>query len=155
MVKVLLPRMRQWLGLFTMVLVEDSSEKGLFRHLSNHLFRSRQFRKYIGYDGHFFFINVHNFRYISEIPTKIETKILVFEIIVSELVALKCPYYEDNTCHRQSMCKQKVLRFCIDVKENFSSSITFTVTTKYGKDAVVQIARVFERIYHVACQRVN
>ena len=41
---------------------------------------------------------------ISEMQEKIEKKLLVFEIIASELVALNCLYEEENTCHRQSMC---------------------------------------------------
>ena len=35
---------------------------------------------------------------------KIENKFFVFEIIVSELVALNCIYETDNACHRLSMC---------------------------------------------------
>ena len=35
---------------------------------------------------------------------KIEIKILVSEIITSELAALNCLYYEGNTCHGKSMC---------------------------------------------------
>ena len=31
-----------------------------FRHFSNHLFRRRQFRKYIGYEGHLIFENAQN-----------------------------------------------------------------------------------------------
>ena len=39
MIKVMWCRFEQCLGTFTMLLVEGSSEKGLFRHLSNHVFR--------------------------------------------------------------------------------------------------------------------
>ena len=39
-------------------------------------------------------------------------------------------------------------------KTDFFPSITFTMITKYGSGAVVKIATVFERVYHVACQRV-
>ena len=34
---------------------------------------------------------------------KIGKKLFVFEIIASELGALKCLYYADNACYRQSM----------------------------------------------------
>ena len=47
---------------------------------------------------------------------KIEKKSFVFKTIVSELVELICPYEEENTCHRQSMCEQTDLRFCIELK---------------------------------------
>ena len=52
---------------------------------------------------------------------KIEKKPFLSEIIVSEKVALNCLYKEDKTCHRRSMCKQKVLRFCIALTETFSN----------------------------------
>ena len=34
---------------------------------------------------------------------KIHKKFLVAEIIASEMAAVNCLYYEENTCHRQSM----------------------------------------------------
>ena len=34
---------------------------------------------------------------------KIEKKLLVFEIIASEMAAVNCLYYKGNTCHGQSM----------------------------------------------------
>ena len=34
---------------------------------------------------------------------KIEKKFLVSEIIASEMAALNCLYFEENTCHGQSM----------------------------------------------------
>ena len=42
-IKVLSYRFEEWLGTFTMLLVEWSSETGPFRHLSNHVFRVRNF----------------------------------------------------------------------------------------------------------------
>ena len=35
---------------------------------------------------------------------RIQKKFFVSEIIESEYVRLGCPYYEENTYHRQSMC---------------------------------------------------
>ena len=35
---------------------------------------------------------------------KIQKKLLIFQIIASELVALNCLFYEENTGHQQSMC---------------------------------------------------
>ena len=66
-------------------------------------------------------------------------KVFVFEIIASELIALDCLYYEENTCHPQGMCEQTVLRFCILIRETFSNSIAFGVINKHGKGASVQI----------------
>ena len=53
-------RLQQYLGAFIMLLVEEYSETGPFRHLSNHTLQSTEFRKYFGYEGHRFFENVQN-----------------------------------------------------------------------------------------------
>ena len=83
---------------------------------------------------------------------KIEKMFFVFEIIASELVALNCLYQVDNACHRQSMCYQTVLGFCVSLKETFCNVFTSTVIDKYGKGAIVQIATVFRPICHVVCR---
>ena len=44
MIKVLWCRFQQCLGPFTMILLDRSSETGLLRHLSNHVFGVRNFR---------------------------------------------------------------------------------------------------------------
>ena len=54
MLKVLWFRFQQCLGSFTILHFEESSEMGLFRHLSNHGFGSPQLAKYISYEGHLF-----------------------------------------------------------------------------------------------------
>ena len=58
---------------------------------------------------------------------KIQKKFLVAEIIASEMAAVNCLYYEENTCHSQSMPYETVLRLCISVREIFSNAISFTV----------------------------
>ena len=55
MVKLLSFRFQQCFSPFTMLLVERPSKKGLFGHLSNHVFRSPSVRIYISYEGHLFF----------------------------------------------------------------------------------------------------
>ena len=104
MVTVLLSRLQQCLNPFTMLPVKGSFETGLFGHLSNHVFRSAQLRKEISYEGHLFFENVLNLMQISKMQAAIDKKVFIFEIIASELVALNCLYYEENTCHQHSMC---------------------------------------------------
>ena len=52
---------------------------------------------------------------------KINKKPFVFEIIVSGLLALNCLYKEENTCHRQSMCTETVLRVFIALTETFAN----------------------------------
>ena len=60
MTKVLPFRFQQCLVPLTMLLFEGFSEKGLFRHLSNHDFEITYVEKYISYEGHLFFENVQN-----------------------------------------------------------------------------------------------
>ena len=50
-----------------------------------------------------------------------QKKSFFFDVIVSELVVSNCLYKEDNTCHRQSMCKQTVFRVFIALTETFSN----------------------------------
>ena len=55
MVQALWFSLEQCFGPFTMVLVEGSSEMGLFRHLSNQVFQSLPDQKYISDEFHPFF----------------------------------------------------------------------------------------------------
>ena len=64
-------RFQQCLGPFTMLLFDGSSETRLFRRLSNHVFGSPQFRKYIGYEGHTFIKNLQNLLCFSKMQIKI------------------------------------------------------------------------------------
>ena len=52
--KMLSFSVEQSFGPFTMLLVEGSSKKGLFRHLSNHDFPSPLVQKYISSEGNLF-----------------------------------------------------------------------------------------------------
>ena len=45
----------QFYGLFNMLTVEGYAKTRLFRRLSNHVFRSLKFWKYITHEGHLFF----------------------------------------------------------------------------------------------------
>ena len=60
MVKVLSIRFQECPGAFIMLLLKESSENGLFRHLSNHVFRSPEVQEHISSEGHLFFENVQN-----------------------------------------------------------------------------------------------
>ena len=69
-------QIQQCFGPFTMLVVERSSETGLFGHLSNLVFRSQYFRKHISYKGHLFFKNVQDFIYISKTQKKLMKRFL-------------------------------------------------------------------------------
>ena len=59
----------------TMLLFEGSSKTGVFRHLSNNVFRSLYLPKYMSYEDHLWFENVQNIIYMSKIQKKIERKV--------------------------------------------------------------------------------
>ena len=60
MVKALSFRFQKCFGPFTMLLVEGSSETGLFRSLSNHVFGVRKFKNTSAMSVSLFFQNVQN-----------------------------------------------------------------------------------------------
>ena len=59
------------------IIVEGSSETGLFRHLSNHVFRSPYVQKDISYGDHLFFENVKNLILILETQQEIKKRSFV------------------------------------------------------------------------------
>ena len=75
-----------------MLLVEESSQTGLFRHLSNHVFGVRNFENKKAMRVIFFFHDNENFSMISKMQQKIKKKFFLFEIIASELVSLNSLY---------------------------------------------------------------
>ena len=90
MVRVLLSRSQQCLNPFSMLPVKGSFERGLFGHISKHVFRSANFRKKINYQGHLFFENVQDLIQIYKMQEKVGKRLFVFELNASELVALNC-----------------------------------------------------------------
>ena len=54
MLKVLSCKFLKYLGNFNMLIVEECSEKAVFREWCNRVFDSLQLRKYMGYDDFFF-----------------------------------------------------------------------------------------------------
>ena len=83
---------------------------------------------------------------------KIQKKLFVFEIIASRI-----------GCVKLSLLRREYLSSAVNVltnsykalhltKTDFFHSIAFQMISKYGSSAVVQIATVFEPVYHVACQ---
>ena len=77
-----------------MLLVEGYSEAGLFGQLSNHVFASPYFRKYISYECHLFLEKHRDLKFNRDFKyaKKNQRKKFVSEKIVSELVALSCLY---------------------------------------------------------------
>lgn len=61
------------------------------------------------------------------------------KIVAFELAVESSPYYDENTCHLQSICYKILLSFQIQLRETFSKSICLIIMTQYDESAVVQI----------------
>ena len=59
-----------------------------------------------------------------------------------EMVAENSAYCCRNTCHRQLMCEQTVLRFYIRLEVTFSNSIYLELTRKEGSSSAVLFSAV-------------
>ena len=57
----------------------------------------------MSYESHLFWADVKNLRQILKMENKNSEKVFVFEINLSELVALNILYYAENPCHRLSV----------------------------------------------------
>ena len=75
-----------------MLVVERSSEMGLFRRLFNHVFRNPYVQKYINHQGHLFFENVKNLILILKLQKKVQKIIFLSEINASQFVSLNSLY---------------------------------------------------------------
>ena len=91
----------------------------------------------------FFFENALNFMHISEMQQKIRKMSFASEIIAFEIVSGNSAYCCRNTCHRQLMREQTVLRFRIRPKVTFSNSIYLELTRKEGNSGTVLTSAVF------------
>ena len=74
---------------------------------------------------------------------KIQKKVFVFKIIAFELGAANSPDPEEDTCHRQWMCQQTPLGFCISLRDIFSKSVPIRVMKKHEKSTLMEISQVF------------
>ena len=162
MVFVLWFRLHQCLNAFTMLPVKGSFETGLFGQISIHVFWLFPLH-YLQNDE----IWQINQLWSSSFFCKCSKFDVDFENARNSWEKAFC--FWDN-CFRTGCVKLSLLR-----REYWSSAINvltntykaflltktdffrlncFTIITKYGNSAVVQITTVFERVYDVACQRV-
>ena len=81
--------------------------------------------------------------HILEMERNIQKKSSVFEIKAFEVVAENSTYCGRNTCHRQSMCQQTVLRFMIRVEQSFSNSIYLKFMRKKDNSDALLLSAVF------------
>ena len=81
--------------------------------------------------------------HISEKEENIAKKSCVFEIKAFEVVAENSAYSGRNTCHRQQVCYQAVLRFMIRVKQSFSNSIYLKFMGRKENSGALLLSAVF------------
>ena len=81
--------------------------------------------------------------HISEMQQKIKKNSFASEKMAFEIVAGNSAYCCRNTCRRQLLREQTVLRFFIRLKVTFSSSIYLELTRKEGNSSAVLISAVF------------
>ena len=77
--------------------------------------------------------------HIPEMQLKIKKKSFIFEILVFEVVVGNSAYCNGYTCHRQSVCWQKVWRIQIKQMQAFYNSIYLEFMEKYDNSGVVLI----------------
>ena len=147
-IKMLWCRFEQCLSMFTVLLAEGSVERGLFRHLSDHVFGVTNFwntkslkvilfSKYLKFN-----LDFKNARRNWE-------KVYFFWdnciwIGIVKLCLLRTGYFSSAAVPRFGMSKT----------ETFSNSIDLAAINEYDKDIVMQIWTVLVHVYHVACRRV-
>ena len=102
MEKILWLRFQQCLIQLNILVVEGSSETGVFRHLFNHVFRARSSRETSAMRAMVFW-KCSNLIYILKLQKKDDKTIFVSETIASELASLDFLYKVDNTCDRHSI----------------------------------------------------
>ena len=81
--------------------------------------------------------------HISEMKEKIQKKSSASEIMAFEIFAGNSAYCCRNTCHRQLMRKQTVLRFHVRLTVTFSNSFYLELTRKESNGGAVLISAVF------------
>ena len=74
---------------------------------------------------------------------KKEEIFLVLKIIAFKSGTTNSHNLEQDTCHRQSMCYERLLRFNISLRKIFSKSSSLRVMKKYDERALMQILQEF------------
>ena len=143
LVKALSLRLNRCFGLFTMTPVERSSQTGVFRHLSKHVFLGRQFWKSISYEGHLFFWKCSKFNADSRNAKKISEKMFCFWDKSTWIVCIHLSLLlREYLSLAVNVLRRGLKKFHVS-KSDFCNSITFTVITRARKSALIKIEWVF------------
>ena len=81
--------------------------------------------------------------HISEMEGTIQRMSFVFEIMALQVVAWNSACSDWNTCHRELICQQTVLRFQIKLKQTLSYSIYLEFMRKWVNIGAELISAVF------------
>ena len=154
LVKALSLRLNRCFGLFTMTPVERSSQTGVFRHLSKHVFLGRQFRKYISYEGHLFFWKCSKFNADSRNAEENSEKVFCFWDRCIWIVWIHLSLLLREYVSLAVNVLRKGLKNFHESESDFCQPITLTVITRAGKSALIKIESVFRTVYHDACGEV-
>ena len=152
LVKALSFRLNRCFGLFAMTPVERSSQTGVFRHLSKHVFLGRQFRKYISYEGHLFFWKCSKFNADSRNAKKNSEKIFCFWDKCIWIVCIHLSLQLREYVSLAVNMLRKGLKNFHESKGDFWKSISLTVITRAGKSALIKTKSLFGTVYHDACR---
>ena len=150
MIKVLQCTFQHCLGTFTILLVDASSKTGLFRHLSDYVFRVPNFKN----TKSFFFSKCLKLKLHFKNAAKNSEKVFCFWdnciwIGIVKLSLLRTGYFSSAANVLRTSPKISHVK-----KKTFSKSISLAVIDEYDKGAVMQISTVLGHVYHVACRRV-
>ena len=108
----------------------------------------------IRYVGHLFLKKTFKNWYTSQkLSKKLRKKIFISYIIEFDLVAENTHFYEENTCHRQTVCYKQSKNFTYPQQIHFPTQFP-SESGKYDKSAAVKVLAAFGSLWQVDCQRV-
>ena len=149
MMRVLWCRFQQCLGRFTTLLVEQSSQTRLFKHLSSHVFGVHNFGNKKGMKVISCF---HTFKISDRFRKCNKNREQAFcswdnciWIGIVELSLLITGYFSSAGNVLTSSP-----RFWMSIRGTFFNSVSFAMTNEYDKGAAKHIATVLGHVYHIA-----
>ena len=151
MIKVLWWNLQQWLGTFTMVLVEGSSEMGIFEHYLTR-FSEPVISEIQKLWWSFFFSKCSKLNLNFKNAAKKLRKCSVFKILAPKLVSLNFLYKDKDTFHGQPMCWKTVPRFFMWITQIFSNTISLPLSDEYDQRVAMHMSTLLGHVYHIACR---
>ena len=139
-------------GLLNMLTVASFFETRLLRHLTNHIFCSLEFWKYITYEGHLFSFKM--FKPWCRFPIcsrKLKKKILSFLVSCSWIGCSKFLLLRREYLLSAVNVLTNTLRVSDKLRRTFPNTIFAKVMKQYDESAVVQFFRLFNMLTVAQC----